>query len=303
MRPWQTRDGETMIVTNILGGLGNQMFQYACGRALSLRAMQPLRIATDQFKSYVLHNGFGLKDVFNVDAPEITDSELRKLLGWRAPSGVRRLLGRPSMTWATGKRWCNEPYFHYWPGIVEVGGATYLHGYWQSERYFDDAADQIRRDFAFRIPWSEADLAVLHRMRAQPSVSLHVRRGDYTLAKNRGVYAVCGIDYYRKAVGLLRQRVPGIRLFAFSDDPDWVEAHFGTEFGPIEAVRHNADGRSANDLRLMSQADHHIIANSTFSWWGAWLNPASDKIVIAPRCWFLNGADDRDLIPSSWVRI
>lgn len=279
------------------------MFQYACGRALSLRTKQPLRIATDQFDSYTRHGGFELNDVFHVEVPQATDVELKHLLGWQAQPALRRLLGRPSMNWATGPRWCNERHFQYWPGISEVRAPTYLHGYWQSERYFKDVADQIRQDFNFRMPWDEADLAVQERMRSRPSASLHVRRGDYTLARNRGVYALCGLDYYRDAIRLIRQRVPGIRLFVFSDDLDWVDAHLGAEFGPIETVRHNTGGRSANDLRLMSQADHHIVANSSFSWWGAWLNPSPDKIVIAPCRWFMNGTDDRDLVPSSWMRI
>jgi Glycosyl transferase family 11 len=292
-----------MIIVNIIGGLGNQMFQYACGQALSLRTEQPLHIATDQLDGYALHNGFELQRVFYVEAPQATAVELKRLLGWQAPPPLRRLFGRPTMHWAVGRKWCIEPYFQYWSGINDVRAPIYLHGYWQSERYFRDVADQIREDFNFRMPWDDADLAVHARMRAQPSASLHVRRTDYTLSKNQGVYAQLGIDYYRDAIRLVRQRVPGVRLFAFSDDPDWVDTQLGPEFGPIETVRHNSGERSANDMRLMSQADHHIIANSSFSWWGAWLNPSPDKIVVAPCRWFLNGTDDRDLIPSSWIRI
>lgn len=292
-----------MIIVNIIGGLGNQMFQYACGRAVSLRTGQPLRIATDQLNGYTLHNGLELKHVFHVEVPLATNAELKHLLSWQAPPALRRLLGRPSMNWATGRRWCNEPHFQYWSAINDVRAPTYLHGYWQSERYFGDMADQIRENYSFRMPWDDADLAVLERMHAQPSASLHVRRGDYTLSKNQGVYALCDINYYQDAIRLVRQRVPGVRIFAFSDAPDWVDAHLGPEFGPIETVRHNSGERSANDMRLMSQADHHIIANSSFSWWGAWLNPSPDKIVVAPCRWFLNGTDDRDLIPSSWMRV
>lgn len=279
------------------------MFQYACGRALSLRTGQSLRVATDQFNSYVLHNGFELGRVFHIEVPPATQAELKLLLGWQSAPALRRLFGRPAMHWATGANWSNEPHFYYWPGICDVGGPTYLHGYWQSERYFADAIERIREDFAFRMPWDEADRAVRKRMRAQPSASLHVRRGDYTSGKNQRVYAMCDLDYYRNAIRLLRERVPGIRLFAFSDDPDWVDAQLNPEFGPIETVRHNSGQRSANDMRLMSQADHHIIANSSFSWWGAWLNPSAEKLVITPKRWFINGTKECDLVPSSWIRI
>lgn len=292
-----------MIIANLIGGLGNQMFQYACGRSLSLRTGQPLRLATDQFKGYTLHNGFELQRMFGVDAPLATESELRALLGWQASPRLRRVFGRSAMRWATGRHWGNEPHFRFWPGLAALRGPLYLHGYWQTERYFQEHADQIRADFAFRMDWDAQDDAVFQRMLEQPSASLHVRRGDYTHAKNQGVFALCGLDYYRDAIRLLRQRVPGVRLFAFSDDPDWVDEHLGAEFGPIETVRHNAGARSAHDMRLMAQADHHIIANSSFSWWGAWLNPSTEKLVVAPKRWFLNGTNDRDLVPSSWIRI
>lgn len=291
-----------MIITNVIGGLGNQMFQYACGRALSIRTGQPLRIAVDQFSGYSLHRGLELKSVFGLEVAQATKAELKQVLGWQAASSLRRLIGRPSMAWMAGRYWCSEPHFKYWPGINEVQAPAYLHGYWQSARYFDDVEDQIRKDFCFRTPWDANDRAVVERMRAQPSISLHVRRGDYTHAKNRSVYALCDVDYYRDAIRAIRQRVPDARIYAFSDDPDWVDAQLRAECGPMEIVSHNV-GRSGNDMRLMSQADHHIIANSSFSWWGAWLNPSPHKIVIAPSRWFVNDTDDRDLIPSSWIRI
>lgn len=292
-----------MIISNIIGGLGNQMFQYACGRSLSLRTGQPLRLATDQFEGYTPHNGFELQRVFNIVTPLATESEIRQLLGWQASPALRRLFGRPAMRWFTGNRWGNEPHFQFWPGLAALQGPRYMHGYWQTERYFQEHADQIHADFAFRMEWDEQDATVRQRMHAQPSASLHVRRGDYNNAKSKGVYALCGLDYYREAIHLLRERVPGVRLFAFSDDPDWVDTHLGAEFGPLDIVRHNSGVRSAYDMRLMSQADHHIIANSSFSWWAAWLNSSQYKIVVAPRHWFLNGTNDRDLIPSSWIRV
>lgn len=292
-----------MIIANIIGGLGNQMFQYACARSLSLKTGQDLRLATDQFESYALHNGFELQRVFNIDTQVATKAELRQLLGWQASPALRRLLGRPALRWLADGRWGNEPYFQYWPELVKLRAPLYLHGYWQSERYFQEYADQIRADFVFKTEWDAQDKAVLQRMRAQPCASLHVRRGDYTNAKNMKVYARCDLAYYREAINLLCKRVPGIKLFAFSDDPDWVEEFLDPEFGPIEIVRRNFGSRSANDMRLMALADHHIIANSSFSWWGAWLNPSTNKIVVAPKHWFLNGIDDRDLIPPSWIRI
>ena len=292
-----------MIISNLIGGLGNQMFQYACAMALSIRTEQALRIAADQFGNYTLHNGFELQRQFSVDTPMATDQELRDMLGWRSSPHFRHVFGRPSMHWACPKRCCVEPHFHYWPAIRQLTGPVYLHGYWQSERYFSDVIDDVRETYRFRQPWDEVDLAVRSRMEQQPSASLHIRRGDYTSTKNQGVYAQCDLRYYRAAITLLREQIPGIKIFAFSDDPDWVEAQFAPEFGALEIVRHNTGSRSANDMRLMSSADHHIIANSSFSWWGAWLNPDPNKLVIAPKSWFVDGRNDKDLIPPSWTRI
>ena len=292
-----------MIISNVIGGLGNQMFQYACGRAVSLRTKQPLYMATDQFDGYKLHYGFELNRVFNIEAQEVAPCEIRRLLSWQARPRVRQLLGRPAMHWATGRNWANEPHFHYWPGIKYVRGSKYIHGYWQSERYFADVAEQIRQDFFFQMPWDESDLAVRDRMRHHPCASMHVRRGDYALKKNRDIFGLCDLDYYRSAVQILRTRVPGVRLFVFSDDPDWFEGQMGPALGQYEIVRHNSGRRNANDMRLMSLANHHIIANSSFSWWGAWLNPTVDKIIVTPKQWFLDGTNDMDLIPSSWMRI
>lgn len=292
-----------MIISNIVGGLGNQMFQYACGRALSNRIGRPLHLSVDQFQKYRLHSGFELQRVFQINAPLATEFELKSVLGWQARPAMRRIFGRPSMRWATGRNWCNEPFFQYWKDIKNVQAPVYVHGYWQSESYFKDEADAIRNEFTFQMAWDELDHAVLERMRAQPSASLHIRRGDYKLSKNKRIFALCDVNYYREAVNLLRQRVPDVRLFIFTDDPDWVESELTSDFWLYEVIRHNSGSRSPNDMRLMSNADHHIIANSSFSWWGAWLNPSPDKIVIAPQHWFLNGTNDMDLIPSSWIRL
>jgi Glycosyl transferase family 11 len=292
-----------VIVSNIVGGLGNQMFQYACGRAISVRTGQALRLATDQLDEYQSHNGLELLNIFDLDVSIATSEEMNALIGIRANSKVRRMLGRPSMTWAAWGAWCNEPHFAYWPAIKKVSHPAYVHGYWQSEQYFEEISNIIRKDFTFRTGWDPHDLAVRERMAAGVCASIHVRRGDYLSPKHKNVYDQCDVAYYVEAVKLLRQKIPNINLFAFSDEPAWVESCLQPFIGKVEVISHNLGLKSSNDMRLMSVADHHIIANSSFSWWGAWLNPREDKTVIAPKSWFADGRSTSSLIPSSWTRL
>jgi len=292
-----------MIITNLIGGLGNQMFQFACGRSLSLKNKMPLLVAADQFGDYNQHNGLELLSVFNIDVPLATQDDLASLLGLKSSPKLRRLFGRPAMSWANGKNWCNEPGFDYWSGIDKIKNPVYIHGYWQSESYFSDIADVIRSDFNFCAELDNFDLDVCARMASGPCASIHVRRGDYLKGKFKSVYATLGADYYVKSMQYLRNIFPGINFFVFSDDPEWVVKYLQPEIGPVEVVSHNIGVRSPFDMRLMSMADHHIIANSSFSWWGAWLNLSKDKIVIAPKMWFADGRPTPTLFPSSWIRL
>jgi hypothetical protein len=135
------------------------------------------------------------------------------------------------------------------------------------------------------------------------SVSLHVRRGDYaTHARTRAVLGILPLDYYRAAIDYVAGRTESPELFIFSDDIPWAREHLDIPF-PCHYIDHNKGPESYNDMRLMSVCRHHIIANSSFSWWGAWLNPAPDKIVVAPRRWFANGWSIEDLIPAAWVSL
>jgi hypothetical protein len=254
-------------------------------------------------KEYQQHNGFELLRTFDLDVQIASKADLTGLLGMKSSLKIRRLLGRPSLSWLNGGSWCNEPHFEFWPGIHKINRPSYIHGYWQSELYFSDFANVIRTDFSFKADLDELDLPIFHKMSEAPCASLHVRRGDYLKGKFKNVYANCDISYYVSAVQLLRNKFPNIRLFAFSDEPEWIVKFLEPELGQIEIVSHNTGIRSSNDMRLMSLADHHIIANSSFSWWGAWLNPSKDKIVITPKDWFKDGRSTLNLLPLSWVKI
>lgn len=175
-------------------------------------------------------------------------------------------------------------------------------GYWQSNKYFHDAEEIIRRDFEFKTPHETTNPELSRALQHPNSVAVHVRRGDYVSNPQAAVvHGTCGIDYYIEAAHLLRQRCPNAVFFVFSDDLPWARANLRF-LEPCHFVM--GDTREpARDLHLMTMAQNFIIANSSFSWWGAWLGRAPNKVVIAPRRWFANGRDTPDLIPNDWIRL
>ena len=293
-----------MIITNVIGGLGNQMFQYACGRALSLRLNRQLLIATDQFKNYNLHNGFELPQIFSIDCEIASQKNLYDVLGWRKNKNLRRVIARFEFKRLAGKTFVSETHNQFLERTKNLRNPLYLHGYWQSEKYFEAYSDIIRSDFKFLQPMGSLDSKIRKDMKAGPSVSVHVRRGDYTNKKNSNYYALCGLEYYKKAIQYILKKSPKAKLFIFSDDPKWVRNNLMKEFHGSRLIEHNRGKKSYNDLRLMSQTTHHVIANSSFSWWGAWLNPNDSKIVVAPSLWFAAPKTNfEDIVPKKWIRV
>lgn len=284
------------LFVRIHGGLGNQMFQYACARAVAARHGQVLMLDT---RHYARNRkfAFGL-DGFKISSipvaaaalPPDKHAPLRYAL-WRS-FGLRPKLRRES-----GLRFDAS--------VMEIRGEAYLHGYWQSERYFSAAADIIRAEFQHKSTLDAQNAALIAEMAGPGSVSLHVRRGDYVeTEKAVATHGTCSIAYYLRALALVAERL-GIepRAFIFSDDPEWVREHMRLPF-PARIVSHNGPERSSEDMRLMSACAHNIIANSSFSWWGAWLNPSPDKIVVAPDRWFAKAAfENPDVCPKEWIRL
>ena len=298
-----------MIITNLIGGLGNQMFQYACGRTLALDLGQSLACSVDQFTGYTLHQGLQLNRVFKLDLALADVRQLAPLLGrWRTRAPVRRLLARLASPRLSGRRFVSDPQGGFVPDLqARCSDGAYLHGYWQSERYFESQAAAIRGDFAWREPLVGRNAELAQTIEASPcAVSVHVRRGDYVnQAKNTAIFAACSPDYYLAALDRLSALAPatGLQVFAFSDDPQWVAELLAPHCPKLTLVDHNRGADSHLDMRLMSLCRHHVIANSSFSWWGAWLDARPDKRVIAPRRWYTNGTDCTDLVPPQWERL
>jgi hypothetical protein len=292
-----------MVISWIQGGIGNQMFQYAAGRALSLLSGQPLYLDLQDYKKYTLHHGYQLDTIFNLDV-EIADVKvLNSVLGFRNQFLIKKLIKRPFFKFMRGSRFVIEPHFQYWPKIKSFSMDVYMHGYWQSEKYFQEVNDIIRADFQFHRPLDAKNALLINEVQGNSSVSVHIRRGDYLSdIKTSKIMNVCSLEYYQNALSFMCSRVVDPTFYIFSDDIEWAKANLAL---PSKSffVDHNVGIDSYKDMQLMSGCKHHIIANSSFSWWGAWLSANADKLVIAPRTWFVNHHSDRDLIPEKWVRL
>jgi Glycosyl transferase family 11 len=266
------------------------MFQYAAGRALALRRGTELRLDLGWLapaSRFVYELG-----VFRLDVE----------LSW-AYRHIRRERLREFLRLAPAARrqdWRREG-FSFDSKVIELPENTRLVGYWQSEKYFEDFADVVRADFRFPDALDQRNAAIAREIADATAVAVHVRRGDYVTDPGaRQFLGALPLDYYTAAARLMRDRSPDARFFVFSDDPAWCRSHLRLG-GPTTFVTHN-QGRGHDDLRLMTLCRHHIIANSSFSWWGAWLAESEAQIVVAPERWGAAG-DAGDVIPDRWCRL
>ena len=291
-----------MIITNLVGGLGNQMFQYAFGRALSLRHGVPLKIDARDFRTYRLHR-FVLQQAFSLAADEATAADRRAVLGWRGSLPALSVLRRNALEAWRGPRLLvqdvREPASRY---VSAAPASCYLLGYWQSERFFAGAAGEVRRDFRFRPQLSGANRDWAQRIADCTAVSVHVRRGDYAAnPATRALHGLCSPEYYRRAISHVAEHAPRAQFFVFSDDLAWARASLAIPH-PHHFVDGNGPEANFHDLQLMSLCRHHVIANSSFSWWGAWLCERADKIVVAPSRWVAY-TELPEIAPPAWVRL
>lgn len=290
-----------MIVSNIIGGLGNQMFQFAAGRALALARGQAVKLDTSGFKNYKLHQGFQLQQAFKGQFDVASESEIRTLLGWQHAPLFQRILSHPIAAALRKDSLVVEPHFQHWDGIRGAPEDCYLKGYWQSEKYFQAHAAVIRNDFSFKLPLASENSLLASKIGRVNAVSLHVRRGDYVKnSATAATHGVCSLAYYSAAVAHLLSRVDNPVFFIFSDDMPWVKKNL-TVAAPTHYVANNV--QAYDDMHLMSLCQHHVIANSSFSWWGAWLNASPDKIVVAPKQWFAQARHTEYLLPQAWVTL
>jgi Glycosyl transferase family 11. len=266
-----------MKIVKFLGGLGNQLFQYAFFSALQ-RRFPHVKADLSEFATYKLHNGFELERIFGISLPEASAFE-RKLFDQRDRRWVQRKLRR---LFGTKDAYYEEPVlFQYDPVLYESSGNRYYWGYWQHINYIKPVEALLRKTFTFPpfIDQRNADLA--EALRLGNTVSVHVRRGDYLGDPVLG--GICDVGYYERALNYMEQQIQSPRYVFFSNDISWCRSQFGMKNATF--VDWNTGINSFRDMQLMSLCDHHIIANSSFSWWGAWLNDRPGKVVVSPGRW------------------
>jgi hypothetical protein len=294
-----------MIVTKLTGGLGNQFFQYAAGLSVAIANNTTLKL---DISSYQISSHRYRLDNFNITAevlPVKTHSELSLHIRRSLVGRIVRRLGRELESKLNiGKMQLYKDPGRFDPNVLSLPDGTCLEGYWQSEKYFAHIADIVRREFTPKPQPSPANKDMAEQIVDCESVSLHIRRGDYVSnPEYNRVHGTCDISYYKTAVTMLAKEVKNPCFFVFSDDIDWARRNLQLDF-PTTFVDINGPDSDFEDLRLMTYCKHHIIANSTFSWWGAWLCDYPSKIVFAPNKWFRAADKDAsDIVPEGWRRI
>lgn len=289
-----------MIIVKIVGGLGNQLFQYATARRLASVRNVPLKLDVRGFKIFHLYN-YGL-DRLAISGEIAQEVDFKNVGAIYTNSLALRAVKKLGI-----HRFGNlviERNLNFDPKILDLPDNTYLDGYWESEKYFKDIADVLRKEFTPKEEISASSKIIKDKILSSNAVSLHVRRGTKaTDPHTNSIYGVMSLDYYRDATRIVAEKIKNPHFFIFSDDPEWVKANLDLSH-PHTLSEDNGSERNYEDLYLMSLCKHNIIANSTFSWWGAWLNNNPGKIVIVPRKWS-NVLDVReeDHLPNDWIKI
>lgn len=294
-----------MIIVKLKGGMGNQMFQYALGRALSLKYKDPLCLDLVTLLDRTPRSGvyktafyeYNL-DVFNVDAKLMSESEVGSYYRTIISKIRRGLLYLKSFVIKTRGV---EKYFHFDPEIKSIGPNACLDGYWQSPKYFSEVEDTIRKDFTFKEKFSDKIENLMQKIKNQNSVCVHIRRGDYI---GNPLHDIVGKDYYVKGIEKIKELTNVDKIYVFSNDIKWCEENIKFNYPTMFVGDEYVGKKDEGHLALMSACRNFVITNSSFSWWAAWLSENKNKIVVCPKQWFGDPTiDTSDLIPENWIRI
>jgi|SRR3989339_351541 len=283
-----------MIVVKIKAGLGNQMFQYAIGRRLSLDWNDELKCDLSWFQN--IKNGETPRTLdinkFKVNLVQVTEQEKKQVF-----------LGVLSKIFCKIHAHLDRSYFYrFHSELLKKKSFIYLDGYFQSYKYFDPIRKMLLEEFVLKNGYSQEAQKIKDDIESPgESVAIHVRRGDYaSTCKNWN--GLCNIDYYQQGLSVIKKKYPNVKLFIFSDDIAWARENLKFDSPMVFVSRSTLS--NIEELMLISLCKHQIIANSTFGWWGAWLNQNPQKIVVAPSRWLLAAKiDTSELLPPEWIKI
>ncbi len=292
-----------MIVVKLQGGLGNQMFQYACAKMLATKYGVPLNLDLEFLLDRTPRENFVFRnydlDIFTVRPSIISEEDKNKLL--QKPSNfIQRLTKIKYNTFV-------EKQFNFDEAVMTIGPNTYLDGYFQSEKYFVHIKDEIKKEFTFKQEFSELENSLYNEIKSKNAICVNFRRADYiNLQASADMHGVVEMDFYRNSIQQLASKVDNPTFYVFSDDISWCQQNFSIDY-PCTFVDYRFKGEKfASYFQLMIACKHFIIPNSTFAWWAAWLSETTETIVITPRKWFANQAmqaQATDIIPERWIKM
>jgi len=302
-----------MKIVNVIGGLGNQMSQYAFAVALKCKYPKDDVLVDTQLYQHVFfktfrgnnffHNGFEIAKIFsNASVPIAHSTDVKKVSFW-IPNYIFSRLGRKLLP--RKKTEVVQSYldaYKYDDSIINTEGNVYFDGYWLSPKYIEPFKERVIETFRFPLFCTEQNKEYQALLEKDNSVTIHIRRGDYVGAEN--FKDICTLDYYRKAITKARERIINPEFFVFSNDQKWCMQNLKNEFGDakVHFIKNNLGNENYRDMQLMSLARCNILANSSFSWWGAFLNNRKDQIVYVPHKW-VNNLDDKDVYADSWIKV
>ncbi|MDU1891732.1 MAG: alpha-1,2-fucosyltransferase [Dysgonomonas sp.] len=292
-----------MVTVLLSGGLGNQMFQYAAAKALAhrLNTSVAIDLYTLNKKTQATTRSFEL-DIFNIDIQErsnIKDKLITKFRPYiQKYRGFFQRFGILTDIYA----------ILYQPAFETISGKNIImSGYFQNERYFRDIENTIREEFTFGKPFTSQNQTLANEISKGQSVAVHIRRGDYLTNKSAvSNFVTCDKSYYEKAISHIIENVENPEFYIFSEDFEWIEKNLNFREYPVHYIDWNRGQESYIDMQLMSLCKHNIIANSSFSWWAAWLNNNNKKVVVAPSLWFQDNTKNKLLdqfYPKGWIKL
>jgi len=287
------------IISNIIGGLGNQMFQYAAGYSLSQRTGQSLKLHLNDY-NFINDRKFELENVFELKATFASSSDVKKIIGNKGNLYTRKLLYKLGLSRNILKE---KPYILN-KFFFEVNGPIYLDGYWQNYNYFSKETKRIRELFTFNCLTNEEKRLFFknNNKSSNNNISVHIRKADYVNQdKNVKIFFSLENKYYMEAFKIMRLKVNNPFFHIFSDDIEWVKNNIELQNCNFKIV--SPSSSVGKDMALMSACQHHIIANSSFSWWAAWLNNSIEKVVVSPKKWLNSNKQPNGLNLPSWIHI